>query len=180
MRSLQATLFRPLFRPLFLPLFFLVVAAASALDAASAWAEALQVRAIRHGQEVVISHRDTLAANVVAMLESCTVNSTEYAVAEGTWAQQLAGDSFVHVLFTRPREVYIKAADNESRETRAVSEILLPLPEGKWPQHVYARVGTETLSFSRYSAVPLKDIVMDGELRLGAVPPYDFLMKSPQ
>jgi hypothetical protein len=41
------------------------------------------------------------------------------------------------------------------------------------------RAGKETLSFSRYSGVPLKDIVMDGELRLGAVPPYDFLMKLP-
>jgi antitoxin (DNA-binding transcriptional repressor) of toxin-antitoxin stability system len=159
---------------------FLLTAAASSFDAATAWAQGVQVRAVRHGQDVVISQRDNLAANVVAMLESCTVNSTENAVAEGTWAQQLAGDSFVLILFTKPREVYVKAADNESRETRAVSEILLPLPEGKWPQHVYARVGTETLSFSRYSAVPLKDLVMDGELRLGAVPPYDFLMKSPQ
>jgi antitoxin (DNA-binding transcriptional repressor) of toxin-antitoxin stability system len=159
---------------------FLLVAAASILDATSAWAQAIQVRAVRHGQEVVVSHRDTLAANVVAMLESCTLNSTANAVAEGTWAQQLAGDSFVLITFPRPREVYVKAADNESRETRAIGEILLPLPEGKWPQHVYARVGTETLSFARYSAVPLKDIVMDGELRLGAVPPYDFLMKLPQ
>jgi antitoxin (DNA-binding transcriptional repressor) of toxin-antitoxin stability system len=159
---------------------FLFLAMAAALEAPPARAEALQVRAVRHGQEVAISHRDTLAANVVAMLEACTVNSTENAVAEGTWAQQLAGDSFVHVLFTRPREVYLKAADNQSRETRAVSEILIPLPEGKWPLHVYARVGTETLSFAKYSAVPLKDIVMDGELRLGAVPPYDFLMKMPQ
>ncbi len=158
---------------------FLLVAAA-ALGAAAAWADTVQVRAVRHGQEVVISHGDTLAANVVAMLEACTVNSTENAVAEGTWAQQLAGDSFVLIRFPRPREVYLKAADNESRETRAVSEILLPLPEGKWPLHIYARVGTETLSFSKYSAVPLKDIVMDGELRLGAVPPYDFLMKTPQ
>jgi len=177
MRALRAAL---------VPSLLLLVAAAVAPDAA-AWADAPesrvpppQVRAVRHGQDVVISRGDTLAANVVAMLEACTVNSTENAVTEGTWAQQLAGDSFVLIRFPRPREVYVKAADNESRETRAVSEILLPLPEGKWPQHVYARAGTETLSFSKYSAVPLKDIVMDGELRLGAVPPYDFLMKTPQ
>jgi antitoxin (DNA-binding transcriptional repressor) of toxin-antitoxin stability system len=164
----------------------LLLLAVPALDAA-AWADAPgmrvappEVRAVRHGEEVVISHRDTLTANVVAMLESCTVNSTANAVAEGTWAQQLTGDSFVLIRFSRPREVYVKAADNESRGTRAVSEILLPLPEGKWPQHLYARTGTEVLSFARYSAVPLKDIVMDGELRLGAVPPYDFLMKTPQ
>lgn len=158
----------------------LLAVLASAFDAATAWAQVPQVRAVRHGQEVAISRSDTLTANVVAMLESCTVNSTANAVTPSTWAQQLAGDSFVLIRFARPREVYVKAADNETRETRAVSEILLPLPEGRWPQHVYARTGTETLSFTRYSAVPLKDIVMDGELRLGAVPPYDFLMKLPQ
>ena len=156
----------------------LSLAIGSSLGAASAADP--QVRAVRRGQEVAISHKDTMAANVVAMLESCTVNSTEYAVAENTWTQQLAGDSLVHVLFSRPREVYVKSTDNQLRETRAIDEILLPLPEGKWPAHVYARAGKQTLSFSKYSGVPLKDIVMDGELRLGAVPPYDFLMKSPQ
>ena len=166
MRSLQAAL-------------FLLMVGVSALDAAPAWADELQVRAVRRGNELAISHKDTLTANVVAMLESCTVNSTEHAVTDATWKQQLAGDSFIHVLFPRPRELYVKSADNESRETRAINEILLPLPEGKWPQHVYARAGKETLSFSKYSGVPLKDIAMDGELRLGAVPPYDFLMKSP-
>jgi hypothetical protein len=159
---------------------FLLTAAASALGVAPARADELQVRAVRHGSELALSRKDTMAANVVAMLESCTINSTENAVAEGTWAQQLAGDSFVHVVFPQPREVYVKSADNETRETRSINEVLLPLPEGKWPQHLYARAGKETLSFSKYSAVPLKDIVMDGELRLGAVPPYDFLMKSPQ
>jgi hypothetical protein len=162
------------------PARLLLAAAASAPGSAPAWAEELQVRAVRRGNEVAISRKDTMAANVVAMLESCTVNSTEYAVTDNTWKQQLAGDSFVHVVFPQPREVYVKSADNEIRETRAVNEVLLPLPEGKWPPHVYARAGKETLSFSKYSGVPLKDIVMDGELRLGAVPPYDFLMKSPQ
>lgn len=166
MRPLRATL-------------LLLMAAASVLVAAPAWADELQVRAVRGGNELAISHKDTIAANVVAMLESCTVNSTEHAVTDKTWAQQLAGDSFIYVLFPQPREVYVKSADNESREMRAIDEVLLPLPVGKWPPHVYARAGKETLSFSKYSGVPLKDIVMDGELRLGAVPPYDFLMKPP-
>jgi hypothetical protein len=157
----------------------LLMAAASVLGAAPAWTEELQVRAVRRGNELAISHKDTMAANVVAMLESCTVNSTENTVTEGTWKQQLAGDSFIHVVFPQPREVYVKSTDNESRETRAINEVLLPLPEGRWPPHVYARAGKETLSFSKYSGVPLKDIVMDGELRLSAVPPYDFLMKPP-
>jgi antitoxin (DNA-binding transcriptional repressor) of toxin-antitoxin stability system len=155
----------------------LSLAVGSSLGAA--WAADPQVRAVRRGQEVAISHKDTMAANVVAMLESCTVNSTEYAVADNTWKQQLAGDSFVQVVFSRPRELYVKSSDNQLRQTRAIDEILVPLPEGKWPAHVYVRAGNETLSFSKYSGVPLKDIVMDGELRLGNVPPYDFLMKPP-
>jgi hypothetical protein len=157
----------------------LLLAAAPVFDAAPAWADELQVRAVRRGQEISISRKDTLAANVVAILESSTVNSTENAVGDDTWKQQLAGDSYVHVVFPKPREVYVKSADNESRETRSIDEVLLPLPEGKWPPHIYVRAGKETLSFSKYSGVPLKDIAMDGELRLGSVPPYDFLMKSP-
>src|ERR1700719_4337883 len=86
---------------------FLLVAAASALGAAPARADEIQVRAVRHGSEIALSRKDTMAANVVAMLESCTINSTENAVAEGTWTQQLAGDSFVHVAFAQPREVYV-------------------------------------------------------------------------
>ena len=154
-----------------------MIAAGFALGALSALAGELEVHAVRGGQAVPVARAENLAANVVALLESCTVNTTE-SMPEQVWESQLKSDSFIHVVFPQPRELRLKTLDNERREMRAVKEILLPLPEGKWPSHVYARTDKEALSFSKYSGVPLKDIIMDPDLRIGSVPPYDFLMKS--
>jgi hypothetical protein len=156
----------------------LMIVAGFALGTLSALADELQVRAVRHGKDIPIARKDAMAANVVALLESCTVNSTPNAGSAEAWRQQLAGDSFVHVVFPKPRELHLKTQDNQMRELRAVREILLPLPEGKWPSHLYARSDKDTLAFSKYSGVPLKDIAMDPDLKLGSVPPYDFLLKS--
>jgi len=154
-----------------------MIAAGFVLGALSAMADDLQVRAVRGGHAVPIARESDMAANVVALLESCTVNSTQ-TMGEKTWEQQLASDSYVHVIFPKPRELHLKSEDNQTRQATAVKEILLPLPEGKWPSHVYARTEKQALSFTKYSGVPLKDIIMDGDLRISSVPPYDFLMKS--
>jgi len=155
----------------------LMIACGFVLGALSALADDLQVRAMRGGHLVPIAHVDDMAANAVALLESCTVNVTS-SMPEKAWEHQLETDSYVHVIFPKPRELRLKAKDNETRETHAVREILVPLPEGKWPAHIYARTEKEVLSFSKYSGVPLKDIVMDNDLRISSIPPYDFLMKS--
>jgi len=140
-------------------------------------ADDLQVRAMRGGRPVTIAQKADMAANAVALLESCTVNATQ-SMPEKAWERQLEGNSYLHIVFPKARELRLKALDNESRATLAVKEILVPLPEGKWPSHIYARTEKEALSFSKYSGVPLKDIIMDPDLRIGSVPPYDFLMKS--
>ena len=154
-----------------------LMAAGFALGTLSALAGDLEVHAVRGGKSVPIVRSENLAANVVALLESCTVNATE-SMPEKAWERQLEGDSYVRIVFPKPRELRLKALDNERREAQAVKEILVPLPEGKWPGHIYARTENEALSFSKYSGVPLKDIIMDPDLRIGSVPPYDFLMKS--
>ena len=154
-----------------------MMAAGFVLGALSAAADDLQVRAVRGGHAVPIARVEDMAANVVALLESCTVNST-LSMGEKAWEHQLAAESYVHVIFPKPRELRLKALDNERREAQAVKEILVPLPEGKWPVHIYARTENEALSFTKYSGVPLKDIIMDPDLGIGSVPPYDFLMKS--
>jgi hypothetical protein len=156
---------------------FLLIAAGFVLGAPSALADELQVRAVRGGRPVPIAHADDMAANAVALLESCTVNATQ-SMPEKAWERQLESDSYLHVVFPKARELRLKSLDNESRATLAVKEILVPLPEGKWPAHIYARTEKEALSFAKYSGVPLKDIIMDPDLRIGSVPPYDFLMKS--
>ena len=59
----------------------------------------LQLHAVRQKQDVAVSHGERLATKLAVLVESGSVNSTAYAVSGDTWAQALASDSFVHVVF---------------------------------------------------------------------------------
>ena len=137
-----------------------------------------QLHAVRQKKDVAVSHGERLATKLVALAESCSVNSTAYAVSGDTWAQALASDSFVHVVFLEPRRTRLKSRDNQSREERPIREILLPLPEGSWPQHVFVRSGTDTLAFTKYDPLALQEVVLEEELRLLTVPPYEYLLRT--
>lgn len=150
----------------------------AAFACAATFAADTRVRAVRNNQPVPISATERLAAKLVAVVESCSVNSTAYAVSLDTWKQLLASESFVHVSFSPPRRLLVERSDNQAREERAIREVLLPLPEGKWPSHVFAKTDDETLSFTKYSPLALREIVLEQELRLRAVPPYDFLVTT--
>ena len=114
----------------------------------------------------------------MALAESCSVNSTADAVSDDTWAQALASDSFVHVVFLEPRRARLESRDNQNREERAIREILLPLPEGSWPKHVFVRSGTDTLAFTKYDPLALQQVILEPELRLLAVRPYEYLLRT--
>jgi len=138
----------------------------------------LQLHAVRQKQDVAVSHGERLATKLAVLVESGSVNSTAYAVSGDTWAQALASDSFVHAVFPEPRRVRLESRDNQSREERSIREILLPLPEGSWPKHVFVRSGTDTLAFTKYDPLALQDVVLEEELRLLTVPPYEYLLRT--
>jgi hypothetical protein len=138
----------------------------------------LELHAVRQKQDVAVSHGERLATKLVALAESCSVNSTAYAVSGDTWAQALASDSFVHVVFAEPRRARLKSRDNQSREECSIREILLPLPEGSWPPHVFVRSGTDTLAFTKYDPLALKQVILEPGLRLLAVRPYEYLLRT--
>ena len=121
---------------------------------------------------------ERLATKLVALAESCSVNATAYAVSGDTWAQALASDSIVHAVFPEPRRVRLESRDNQSREERSIREILLPLPKGSWPKNVFVGSGTDTLAFTKYDPPALQEVVMEEELRLLTVPPYEYLLRT--
>ena len=135
----------------------------------------LQLHAVRQKQDVAVSHGERLATKLAVLVESGSVNSTAYAVSGDTWAQALAADSFVHVVFPEPHRARLESRDNQSREERSIREILLPLPEGSWPKNVFVRSGTDTLAFTKYDPLALQEVVLEEELRLLTVPPYEYL-----
>jgi hypothetical protein len=146
--------------------------------AASAFAADAQVRAVRNNQPVAVSATERLAAKLAALVESCSVNSTAYAVSAETWSRLLASDSFVRVSFSPSRRLLIERSDNQAREERAIHEILLPLTEANWAEHVFVRTDDETLSFTKYSPFALREVVLEQELRLRTVPRYDSLVTA--
>ena len=138
----------------------------------------LQLHAVRQKQDVAVSHGERLATKLVALAESCRVNSTAYAVSGDTWAQALASDSIVHAVFPEPRRVRLESRDNQSREERSIREILLPLPKGSWPKNVFVGSGTDTLAFTKYGPLASQEVVLEEELRLLTVPPYEYLLRT--
>ncbi|TMH88461.1 MAG: hypothetical protein E6H47_07575 [Betaproteobacteria bacterium] len=114
----------------------------------------------------------------MALAESCSVNATAYAVSGDTWAQALASDSIVHAVFPEPRRVRLESRDNQSREERSIREILLPLPKGSWPKNVFVGSGTDTLAFTKYGPLASQEVVLEEELRLLTVPPYEYLLRT--
>jgi hypothetical protein len=129
-------------------------------------AEDVQVRAVRHGQEIAVSDQEKLAARLLTLLQSCSVESTAYAVSSSTWPKWMASESLIHVSFLKPRKVQLVNARTHLRQERRVEELLLPLPEGKWPDHIYVRSGKDRLAFTKYDIKALRTAVSDEGFQL--------------
>jgi hypothetical protein len=142
---------------------------------ATACAAELEVRVVRNGQAVVVSQVQSLASKLVSLAESSSVNSTAYAVAADTWAQSLASDSYVHVVFPSPRTLRLKVHNNEVQQPLLVSELLLPLPKGRWPAHLLAQAAGTTIALTKFDPPVFKTLLVEPELQLSAVPPYSSL-----
>jgi len=155
-----------------------VIAAIAALACSSAavCAADIELRAVRHGRDVVVTDSWRLAGKLVALVEACAVNSTAQAASSDAWALIAASDSFVHVVFSEPRRARVASERGAPRVQRPIREILLPLPEGRWPAHVFVRSGNEVLSFTKYDPAALREVALEKQLELETVEPYKFLV----
>ena len=139
----------------------------------------VQVRVVRHRKDIAAPQSAAFVPNVIALLHWCSVDSTAYAMKTDTWQQMLRSDSFVHVTFSPARKLNVEASDDHGRGERAIAEILVPLPEGKWPAHIFAKSGTNVLAYTKYDPRDLKSVALDPALELSSVAPYSSLTKLP-
>jgi hypothetical protein len=153
----------------FLALIFFSVGVTSAAD--------VDVRVMRHRKNIDVGQSAEMVTNIIALLRSCSVHSTAYAVKADTWTETLRTDSFVHVVFGAPTKIRVKGSNNQTWEETATEEILVPLPEGKWPGHVYTKTGAAVLSFTKYDPLALKRIAAEPAVGLLSVQPYASLTK---
>jgi hypothetical protein len=140
----------------------------------------VQVQVVRHNRDVAAPTNATFLTNVIALLRRCSVESTVYAVKAGTWSEMLHSDSFVHVTFSTARKLRLMASDNQGWAVRAIDEILVPLPEGKWPAHIFARSGTNVFGYTKYDMRDLKSVALEPALQLSSVSPYSEMAKFPE
>jgi hypothetical protein len=69
-------------------------------------------------------------------------------------------------------------SSNQTWEEREVDEVLLPLPTGKWPDHFFAKSGTNVVSFTKWDPTALARVVAEPSLQLSSVPPYATMIKN--
>jgi len=137
-------------------------------------AAADQVRMVREGMVLPDQPGPLLITNVIRLLVSTSYQSTSYAVKSNTWETLLASDSYVHIKLDPPRNMQLFAPpppDVMNRGKRVevtISEILVPLPDSEYPQHIYARSGTNVVAHTKYSPMPLKKLILEPALKLRA------------
>jgi hypothetical protein len=58
-----------------------------------------------------------------------------------------------------------------------VNEIIVPLPIGKCPAHIYVKAGTNVFAFTKYNPLALKKVSCEPALGLSNSEPYASLAK---
>ncbi len=137
------------------------------------------VRAVRDKREVGIAHPERVATKLITIAESSSVNSTAYAVSDKTWARILDSDSFVHAVFSTPRRMRLRDGNSQDRKEWMVGEVLFPLPMDSDPPHIYLKTEKETISLTKYDPYALRELALEDDLRLRALPRYDLLLNLP-
>jgi hypothetical protein len=158
--------------------FVLRAALAFVIAAASSVAGGDDVRAMRRGQAVTLSNSARLADNLARELESCSVNAARWGRASDMWDHSLASESYVHATYSPPRKMTLYTQGNRRRTVYEVQEILLPLPENKWPPYDLARIGGEVYAYVKCDPLRLMDIIREPEIGMEEIHPYKSLLDA--
>jgi hypothetical protein len=148
-----------------------------------------RIQLVRNGTNVTEPPSDALTTNVIKLLQACSYNSTAYAGSDEFWRDIAHSDSFVHLTFGTPRRLVVTTYTNDpavtnvaqwkiqlsrgTTEVKSVDEILVPLPVGgAGPRHIFARSGTNVLSFCKWDPFALKMVAFEPALHLSSAYPY--------
>ena len=117
-----------------------------------------------------------IADGVKALLASCSVDSTQYVGPSVVDWEKSNSQSFLELRYATPIVIVIELLDQKSV---TVTEILLPLPEHRWPDHILVRHGDVSTFYTKYGPKQLKTLVCMSELQLRNIEPYHDLCKTP-
>lgn len=127
---------------------------------------------VRDGVRLNASPGPAFESDVVSLLQSCSVESTEYAVKPGTLSELRASKWLVRVNLVTPHSIKTSAG------VIWASEILVVLRPEALPGHVYTAVAGELRSFTKYRPDALLAVGSEPLLQLAGARPYKELARS--
>jgi len=136
-----------------------------------ATAASFTVRIQRHGTNVTTSPAEDFATNVLRLFRTCSVDSTSYGARPNPWEKLLASESFVDLKLAEPVAFRVTGLSR-------MDELLVPLPSGKFPSHLFARSGTNVFAVTKYDPLALGRLASEPALQLRNVEPYGKLARA--
>jgi len=136
------------------------------------------IEIVRNGKAATERHGPALEANLVRLLASCSVESTEYAVKPSTWAELRRSPWRVHLNLVTPNRTRTRLRTGAGDIW--ASDILVVMRPDSYPGHVYVRVGDTVRSFTKYEPGALLAVGRDPALQLARTRPYLELSRLPE
>jgi hypothetical protein len=132
------------------------------------------VQAVRHKKPVRFEDTGQLTTNVIMFFQSASIDATVSGGGEPRWQAALASDSYIHLTFATPRTfpLPVTVQGVSRREPKAVTEILVSLPEGHYPA-IQWRNGTNYMALTKWQPSALHQLLKEPALKLDQVAPYD-------
>jgi hypothetical protein len=148
------------------------LATTAATQAGGALACGGTVSAIRDGKKInKITRSIEMINDLQALLQSCSIDTSANA-SEKKWNELLKSSSYIH--FSLPDQfVFLLPLQGDLRAD--VTEIILPLPKGAWPDNIYVKNKKGYFSYCKYRPDYLKKIVAYPEINLLSESPYSSL-----
>jgi hypothetical protein len=129
---------------------------------------------VRDGVRLSASPGPAFESDVMALLTSCDVESTKYAVKPGTLNELLRSRWLVRVNLVTPHSIRTRADPSPVW----ASEILVVMRPDAVPGHVYTAVAGELRSFTKYRPNALLAVSSEPLLQLAGARPYKELARS--
>jgi hypothetical protein len=142
------------------------------LAAGLAHAAADRYQIVRDGVRVEGSPTQAFEGDVLRLLASCDVESTEYVVKSGTRAELLGSRWLVRVNLVTPRKLKTDAGEIWA------DEILIVLRPDALPGHIYTAVAGKLQSFTKYNPDRLLAVGSEPMLQLAGSRPYRELART--
>lgn len=126
-----------------------------------ALAQSAELHVMLDGTQQQVKEDEVIAA-LTAMVESSTVDTTQFVRPAGQWDQALAAPIFIHALFGRPRQMKVwKESDTDEASLSAVREIVIVFPGAL---QILLKTNDRVRSVAKYSPCALEKVITTAKL----------------